>query len=191
MRRFSILTLIGFFVVLANTIFKNFVSLFLCSALIFNPLACQAVVDNSSLVNAATSSHLTSVEQPFNHDIRVQQPASSTISKEFIAKSSRLSEARIVHILEGDRTGGGHGPGRGVPGKSEFPMGWSDEQVIDYIKDVIQDPNSRWRRQARLPGKPQRWSVEGRRDGIDIKVIVEPDGEGIITAFPTNVPRNP
>ncbi|MCO3953312.1 hypothetical protein DK265_14505 [Pseudomonas aeruginosa] len=33
-------------------------------------------------------------------------------------------------------------------------------------------------------GKPVRWAVEGVRDGVSIRVIVEPHGEGIITAYP-------
>ena len=33
-------------------------------------------------------------------------------------------------------------------------------------------------------GKPVRWAVEGTRDGVLIRVIVEPRGEGIITAYP-------
>ncbi len=34
---------------------------------------------------------------------------------------------------------------------------------------------------------------DGTRDGIDIRVVLEPPskGGGIVTAFPTNVPRNP
>ncbi|HCL3683736.1 TPA: EndoU domain-containing protein [Pseudomonas aeruginosa] len=31
---------------------------------------------------------------------------------------------------------------------------------------------------------PVRWAVEGVRDGVSIRVIVEPHGEGIITAYP-------
>lgn len=33
-------------------------------------------------------------------------------------------------------------------------------------------------------GKPVRWAVEGVRDGVSIRVIVEPHREGIITAYP-------
>jgi hypothetical protein len=33
-------------------------------------------------------------------------------------------------------------------------------------------------------GKPARFRVYGTRDGLQIKVVVEPGGEGIITAFP-------
>lgn len=40
-------------------------------------------------------------------------------------------------------------------------------------------------------GKPVRWTIEGTRDRVDIRVIVEPDGKGIVTAFPTNIPPNP
>lgn len=102
---------------------------------------------------------------------------------------SRISPQRQRHILDGDATGGGHGPGRGIPGKSEFPSRWSDRQVIRYISDIIKDPRSRWTRQ---PGNPPiRWRIEGTRDGVNIRVIVEPQGEGVITAFPTNRPRNP
>ena len=35
-------------------------------------------------------------------------------------------------------------------------------------------------------GKFIRWRVEGIRDGVNIKVIVEPRGEGVITAYPNN-----
>lgn len=102
---------------------------------------------------------------------------------------SQISPQRRRHILDGDATGGGHGPGRGIPGKSEFPSQWSDRQVIRYISDIIKDPRSRWTRQ---PGNPPiRWRIEGNRNGVDIRVIVEPQGQGVITAFPTNRPRNP
>lgn len=108
-----------------------------------------------------------------------------------INKLSQISPKRQTHILNSDKTGGGHGPGRGIPGKSEFPNRWSDNQTLEYISDVVKDPNSQWTQKATLPGKLIRWEVDGTRDGINIKVIVEPDGEGIITAYPTNVPKNP
>jgi hypothetical protein len=115
-----------------------------------------------------------------------------------VDKLSQVNPQRQKHILDGDATGGGHGPGRGIPGKSEFPSRWSDKQTIEYISDVVKSPNSKWTQQTGKPGtkytnsgKPVRWQVEGTRDGVDLRVIVEPDGQGIVTAFPTNVPRNP
>jgi peptidoglycan hydrolase-like protein with peptidoglycan-binding domain len=93
-----------------------------------------------------------------------------------------------AHILDGDATGGGHGPGRGVPGKSEFPSRWSDEDVINNVESVANDPTSKATPQG------SRTKIEGTRDGVDIRVVVEgPPGAGgrIVTGFPTNVPRNP
>jgi hypothetical protein len=40
----------------------------------------------------------------------------------------RITPERIVHVLEGDSTGGGHRHGTGKPGKTEFPAGWNDEK---------------------------------------------------------------
>jgi len=54
-----------------------------------------------------------------------------------------LSEDRRRYILDGNgKDGGGHGPGRNTPDKSEFPTDWSDEKVIDAVNDVANDPAS-------------------------------------------------
>lgn len=110
----------------------------------------------------------------------------------------KISPQQRLHILDGDSGGGGHGAGRGISGKSEFPAWWSDEQTIDYILDVIRDPYSNWTQQTGKPGarytnkgKPVRWQVDGTRDTVSIRVIVELEGKGIITAYPTNIPPNP
>jgi RHS repeat-associated protein len=95
------------------------------------------------------------------------------------------SPGRRRHILEGDATGGGHRAGTGLPGKSEFPAGWSDDQVMHHIADIATDPAA-----TRTAGRGGRTVVDGTRDGIDIRVILAPDGS-IVTGFPTNVPRNP
>lgn len=97
-----------------------------------------------------------------------------------------LSEDRRRHILDGDGEGGGHGPGRSTPGKSEFSSDWSDEKVIDAVEDIANDPAS-----VRTPADRGRTAIEGTRDGIGIRVVVGADGKTIVTAYPTNVPRNP
>ncbi len=111
---------------------------------------------------------------------------------------SKINSQQRTHILDSDATGGGHGPGRGISGKSEFPAAWSDEQTINYISEVLKDPNSIWFQQNGTPGakytkkgKPIIWQIDGTRNGVRIRVIVEPDGRGLITAFPTNIPLNP
>ncbi len=91
---------------------------------------------------------------------------------------SQINSQQRTHILDSDATGGGHGPGRGISGKSEFPASWSDEQIMNYISEVIQDPNSQWVQRTGQPsakytiaGKPVRWQIEGTRDSVKIKVI--------------------
>lgn len=95
-------------------------------------------------------------------------------------------EAR-AHILDGDPTAGagGHRPGTGIPGKTEFPPGWSDDRIIDAVEDVARDPGSKRRK-----GSRGRTMAEGRRDGVDIRVVIEADGR-IVTGYPVNTPRNP
>ena len=98
----------------------------------------------------------------------------------------KIDEGSRQHILDGDATGGGHRPGTGHSGKSEFPAGWSDDKIVNTIEDVADDPTSK-----RTVQKNGRTRVEGTRDGVDVTVIVNPDGRSVRTAFPTNMPRNP
>ena len=92
-----------------------------------------------------------------------------------------------THILDGDATGGGHRPGTGISGKSEFPAGLSDDEIIHHISDVATDPAS-----TRVPQPNGRIRVDGTRGGVDIRVILDPSRGGrIVTGFPTNLPRNP
>jgi hypothetical protein len=95
-----------------------------------------------------------------------------------------LTPQRRIHILDGDATGGGHGVGRGIPGKSEFLL--PDNAVIDDVISIATDPTLTWVMQ---PNGNIR--IEGYRFPHDITVILEGDGITVVTAFPTNVPRNP
>ena len=97
-----------------------------------------------------------------------------------------VSPGRRVHILEGDATGGGHRPGRGLPGKSEFPPGWSDDQIIEAIEAVANDPASSRRVEAN-----GRAVATGRRGGVELRVVVERDGRSVVTGYPISTARNP
>jgi hypothetical protein len=90
------------------------------------------------------------------------------------------------HILDGDGINGGHRPGTGIPGKTEFPVGWSDEKIIREIESVANDPTAA--RSLRLDG---RLVAEGTRDGVAIRVIIAANGRSIVTGHPTNLARNP
>jgi filamentous hemagglutinin len=69
-----------------------------------------------------------------------------------------------------------------------FPESWPPSKIIDTVSDIATDPS--------IPETVQangRIVKNGSLDGIDIRVVIEPasKGGGIVTAFPTNVPRNP
>ncbi|GAA4537983.1 EndoU domain-containing protein [Amycolatopsis samaneae] len=84
--------------------------------------------------------------------------------------------------------GGGHAPGVGRRGTSEFPQGWSNRQIISVITDV-----------ANVPGEPRRrqhngrWRCAGERYGVYVVVLADDDGQ-VRTAYPAGGPgvlRNP
>jgi filamentous hemagglutinin len=63
------------------------------------------------------------------------------------------------------------------------------------VSDIATDPALRWNQQGGRPGasftnrgNPVRYTVFGERGGIQIKVVLEPNGEGIITSHPVNPP---
>jgi len=94
---------------------------------------------------------------------------------------------RTNHILNGDATGGGH-LWPGVPGKSAFPENWSASEIMNAVSDIATDPS--------IPETVQsngRIVKDRMINGVNIRVVIESPnkGGGIVTAFPTNVPRNP
>ena len=115
----------------------------------------------------------------------------SKLRKIKLAKNVNLaSPKRTKHILYGDATGGGH-LWPGLPGHTPFPKGWTPNQIMHNISDIATDPKLTWKqitgksgKALTKKGKPVRYEVTGMRDGQKIKVVVEPGGEGIITAHP-------
>lgn len=100
------------------------------------------------------------------------------------------SAQRRTHILDGDATGGGH-RWPGLPGKTPFPQAWSDDQIMHNVSDIATDPSLPVTQKTGPPGSqytnagnPARQEAIGERDGVNIRVITEPAGEGIITAHP-------
>ncbi len=114
-----------------------------------------------------------------------------------------VSDPRREHILEGDPPGTGHGPNRGSS-EGAFPDTWTNDQVIDAIERVANNSNSTWKQatgsgytnapvtqggpDSNAPlstssGNPVRFKVQGQDHGLNIEVIIEPGGEGIITGY--------
>ena len=102
----------------------------------------------------------------------------------------QIRPGRAVHILDGDGDGrgGGHRWDSPVPGKTLFPRDWSDDTVLERVRDVARRPDFAPRRQDN-----DRWVCEGVREGVCIQVVVDPDG-AVRTALPLygpGVTRNP
>lgn len=89
-----------------------------------------------------------------------------------------VSSERRTHILDGDTTGGGHRHGAGL-NKSEFPAGWSDDKIMQVVESVADDPAA-----TRTVQPNGRTRIEAVREGILVRVIVDPDGVSIRTAHP-------
>ena len=102
------------------------------------------------------------------------------------------SPKRSNHILQGDATGGGHMfPGK--QGKTVFQASWSGDKILHEASDIVTDPSIKWETNRTVRGI-DRFKARGVRDGVEIEVIVEPKGEGIISAWPVSdagIIRNP
>jgi RHS repeat-associated protein len=95
---------------------------------------------------------------------------------------SLIDRDRLIHILLGDETGGGHlWPGEG--GKTPFPKDWTPQRIVDAISDVATNPNS-----ILTPSGRSVLQAVGAIDGVSIKVILRLGR--IITGYPINLPRN-
>ncbi|QVL34922.1 EndoU domain-containing protein [Telmatocola sphagniphila] len=132
---------------------------------------------------------------PADKAAKVAQDAEKVAKEAKIAPKTAVPEKPSLvdpkgqkHILEGDGPGkgGGHRPGTGKPGKSEFREGWSDGKILGEVSDIATDPAIRWTR------PDARGYISGTKtvDGVDIKVVVDTLNGRIVTGFPTNLPRN-
>lgn len=90
------------------------------------------------------------------------------------------------HMLHGDQWGGGHLHGTGMPCKSEFPADWDADEVIAHVKSVAANDNLDWDKQDN-----GYYIAEQVVDGTRVRVVLNRDRSGIVTAYPTNVKRNP
>ena len=90
------------------------------------------------------------------------------------------------HLLHGDRRGGGHLHGTGKACKSEFPADWDAGEVIAHVKTIAANDNLDWELQDN-----GYHVAEQTVDGTRVRVVLNRDRTGIVTAYPTNVRRNP
>ena len=98
----------------------------------------------------------------------------------------RLSAQRSQHILYGDQSGGGHLYGVSKPCKSEFPPDWSADDIIATVKTLAANDNVRWSQ-----GHNGYYTSEQMAGGVRIKIVLDREGDDVITAYPVNRRRNP
>jgi|GEM_PF-2406504 len=107
------------------------------------------------------------------------------ISGEF-NKASRISPQRREHILHGDATGGGHMHGANKPCKSEFPEHWNEDTIIKEVELIAANDNLAWQQQ-----RNGYYVTEQKVGTVKVRVVKGRNGKDVITAYPTNVKRNP
>lgn len=99
-----------------------------------------------------------------------------------------IPEDRIRHILDGEGRSGGHRFGTGIPGKTEFPASWSDDDILEAIRYVAGT--------GVVIGPAHRKNdllISGEVNGVTIRVVVRADGQ-VRTGYPISgegVVRNP
>ena len=93
-----------------------------------------------------------------------------------------ITPERAKHILEGDRSrnSGGHRHGTGLPGKTEFPEHWTDQDIIDGIEDIYLNGEI----DEDLPDLEGGSGFIGEHRGIRIEVVVDEDGQ-VVTGYPS------
>jgi hypothetical protein len=101
------------------------------------------------------------------------------VKREYLKRFTPASSSRAEHVFDGHRF-----PGK--PGKSLFPESWSKDKIIGHVNDVARDSESTWciAPYQRTRSGLRRYYAEGTRENVNVRVVVEPRGEGIITSYP-------
>jgi RHS repeat-associated protein len=151
----------------------------------YDPVAGRYLTPDPLGLAPAPNPH-TYVPNPTTHidPLGLMDPCESPVNLANPEQVNLASPERTTHILYGDATGGGH-LWPGLPGKTPFPSDWSAMQVMHAISEVVTSPFSTWTPQG------ARFLITGEFSGVDIRVIYDPRTDEIITAHPTNLPRNP
>ncbi len=135
----------------------------------------KGAADFSSRLSELPRSHPSSADYGSDH----RQPRAYHEWADYdSADDIRVSDRR-THILDGDETGGGHRHGTDRPGKTEFPVDWSDDRILDAVASVARNPDEAPQRQ----NWNDRWQVSGERDGVKVFAVLESDGR-VWTAWP-------
>lgn len=96
-----------------------------------------------------------------------------------------FSSERLEHVTigkpypDGTYSGGHLYPGFGS--KPAFPAGWTPPKIVANSYKLLQDPATQWRLDPNHPGT---YIAHGKVDGVEMEVVVQPGGRGIVTSYP-------
>lgn len=127
------------------------------------------------------------VEDPTGNIISTPIPDTSgpnivTMENPHSIDSVSIPEDRARHILDGEGRSGGHRYGTGTPGKTEFPASWSNDDILEAIRQVA--GTGTVDRPAHRNGD---LVIVGEVNGVTIEVVVQPNGE-VRTGYPLSGP---
>ncbi|QWL32169.1 EndoU domain-containing protein [Rathayibacter toxicus] len=154
------------------------------------------ITEGAGALNRGADTILKTIRSPLAEQItKVAHNALDQIEPRPSYSNTTITAERLQHIYHGELTNkgtwsGGHlWPGK--PGKTPFPSNWSEEKIKKNILDIANDPTLEWEPEDpnifgmfNENGGPARVTVIGERDGVAVKVVIEPMGEGVITAYP-------
>ncbi len=126
------------------------------------------------------------VQEQKKQELQQQSQNTAPTTSESFNDAARISPQRREHILYGDVTGGGHKHGVGAPCKSEFPKHWDDDTIIKEIEMIAANDNLNWEEQ-----RNGYYVTEQKVGTVKVRVVKARNGNDVITAYPTNVKRNP
>lgn len=119
-----------------------------------------------------------------HYDLGLFQPSSPPSA--YQAQYPILTQEAQQHILYGDGDSGGHRHSIGTPCKTEFPAYWDESKIFDIVQNIAANDNLDWRRES------NGYDVaEQRYEGVEVRVVIDSQRNEIVTAYPTNLPRNP
>lgn len=105
------------------------------------------------------------------------------------------SKFRTDHVIK-------HHLGTGEHEGKPFPRNWNIDRIMHNVSLIIADPTTKWLPNYPKPAEQEKMDAEGIipnfrwitvqvREGVNVTVVIEPRGEGVITAHPVdNVPAH-
>ena len=160
--------------VLSRGCFKN-----TCTGMVESRVAIAAEARFATVGESVVASERSIAKVGIDNATVATRVDTCIVKREYLKRFAPASKLREQHFLDGHQF-----PGKS--GKTAFPESWGKDKIIGHVNDVAQDSGSAWRvaPERRCASSLRRYCIEGTRENVNVRVIVEPRGEGIITSYP-------